>query len=83
MATSRTPGISARRRRINRDDAGMRIRTAHIGDMEHARQRDICDVSAATGQQPLGIRARHASGRYRNWDGQVGVSMLTPTPSDA
>ena len=48
-----------RRCGLDLDDARMRVRRAQVGDMRHARQRDIADVLPAPFGQPGQIRPRH------------------------
>ena len=52
-------GRLLRRRRIDRDDAGVRMRRAHIRHMRHARQRDVADVLSPPLGEPRQVRPRH------------------------
>nr|WP_245448120.1 hypothetical protein [Bradyrhizobium nitroreducens] len=46
---------------VDRNDLRMRMRAAQERGVEHARQLEVADIAPATGQQPLGVRARHGA----------------------
>ena len=46
-------------RRVDRADAGMRVRRAQHVSERHARQHEIIDVAAPAAQQPRILEARH------------------------
>jgi len=52
-------GRFLRGRRIDADDARMRVRRAQVGDVPHPRQRHVADVLAAPFSQAREIRPRH------------------------
>ena len=53
------------------DDARVRVRRAHEGDMRHARQHDVADILPAPLRQPLQGSAAAPSGRCRNSAGRA------------
>ncbi len=46
-------GAAARRRRVDRSDARVRVVAAHEGDVRHARQVHVVHEARAAGEQPL------------------------------
>ena len=50
-----------RRNSVELEDAGMRVRRAHEGDVHHARQHDVADILAAALDEPAEVGARHGA----------------------
>ena len=71
-----------RRLSVDRHDPGMRIGTANIGNMHHARQHNVSDITPAPSQKSLCIRARDRAADIGIRTIQRGDRTHAPTSSN-